>query len=427
MPNNPKYSIIFVAIATLLIGLWAEIFAAAPTIVKIIYATLIYGSVVVLPINNIRNNDFGTFVNVIYILVLIDSLLQIFLTMYNTDPDIYMYGNKWLTLFFNEYTTIALIPPFYAYLATNEKTIPLFVKIIGFFIVGSTILAPIETRSVAFVPLFVIPFFPYVKKEYRFLILIAFIISFLNALTGVRMLMIANIFSVIALVLTFVIRSKIIRILFVIACLAIPFIVFIPILTLENGELSFFQVIMQYLAENNYIEDATDTRTFLYLEMAKDISLNNTWIFGKGSYCHYYSDYFIFNEGSGAIRLYSEVPFLYKLLQGGLVYIFLYFSVLLIAIYKGLILGKNRFIQMSAIIITGWVLNSFIGDLNGCRMPHLGIFFLVGCCLSRRIRNYNDTEIQLVFNDKIESFLKIKVLILLKLLLIRSNKNKSMV
>ena len=416
MTNSPKYTIICVGIATLFIGLWGEMFSTAPTIIKIIYSALLYCSLVLFPMTYIKNNDFGNWTNGILYFIIADSILLVCMTIYNTDPDMYLHGSKWLTLFLNEYTLFALFPPLYIFLAAKADNFSIFSKYLALFIILSLSLAPIQTNSIAFLPIFFIAFIPYISSKHKFLFIITIIISILTAISRVRMLMIVNVFSFTALFLVYLFRSKYISLIFSLLCITIPFIVFIPILGLAKGELSFFQKIMEYLAENKIIEDTNDTRTLLYLEIAEDIETNNTWIFGKGAYCHYYSNYFYLNDGDDPTRTLVEVPFLYMLLKGGIVYVIPYYTVLVIAIIKGILLGKNKFVRLASIIITGWYVNSFIGDLNGCRFYHLGFFFLVGCCLSNKILAYSDVEIQLLFDKLFEKYHILKKLLLLKLL-----------
>ena len=419
MCNNPKYSIICVAVATMLIGLWGELFAAAPTIIKMIYALLMYGSFILFPFTYYRNNDFCKVANYLILFLLIDSIILVAMSIYNTDEDMYLHGNKWLTLFLNEYTIFALFPPIYVFIASKAENIALLLKIIIIFILFAILLAPIHTNNIAFLAIFIGVFLPYLKPKYIILFIISFAFSVLTGLGRVRMLMIVNLFLLSALIFVYLFNNRMFRIIFSIIVLTIPFIVFTPILGLAKGEMSFFQTIMQYLAENHYIDDTNDSRTFLYLEIAEDIEKNHTWLLGKGAYCHYYSHYFSFNPGEDPVRLYVEVPFLYMLLRGGIIHIILYYSVFLLAIAKGLIYGKNRFVNIAAILLVGWIFNSFIGDLNGCRLHHLGIFFLVGCCLSPKICSYTDTEIQLIVDEQYEKYRIFKYYILFKILQIR--------
>lgn len=415
MASSSKYTIICVGIATLFIGLWGEMFSTAPTIIKIIYSVLLYFSLLFFPLANIIKNDFGRWANALLFLIVIDSFLLVGMTVYNTDPDMYLHGNKWLTLFLNEYTLFALFPPLFVFLATTANSFSVFSKYLVLFIVFSLLLSPIQTNSVAFLPIFFIAFLPYIKTKYRFLFVIVIIVSVLTAISRVRMLMIVNFFSFVAVILVYLFRFKYISAVFIAFCLILPFLVFVPILGLAKGELSFFQKIMEYLAQNNIISDTNDTRTLLYLEIAEDIEANKTWLFGKGAYCHYFSHYFSLNEGDDSTRTLVEVPFLYMLLKGGFFYVIPYYGLLVTAIYKGLFCGKNRFVFLSSILITGWYFNSFIGDLNGCRFYHLGFFFLVGCCLSRRVLSYSDVEIQLLFDEQFYKFKVLKSIILIKL------------
>lgn len=414
MIKTPKYSIICTISASLLIGIWV-VFPAAPTIIKFAYAILMYAGLILLPFGEMRKNDYGLFANIVLLLLVLDSLLLVCMSVYNTDPDMYEHGNKWITLFLNEYTFFSLIPPFFAYLAYSYENLIIVAKSMIIYMILALLMAPITLTNVAFLPVFFIVFFPFINNRYRILTIIATILSILLALKDSRMLLIVNFFSLASIFIVYVLKNRFWLLAFSCICVVIPFVVFTPILGLAKGELSFFQTILQFMAEHNYIEDHNDTRTFLYTEMSEDISINNAWVWGKGAYSHYLSSYFAQNDGGDSpLRMLSEVPFLNMLLHGGLFYIVIYYLLLLIAIIKGIFWGKNNFVKMASLLLSGWFLNTFIGDLTGCRFYHLGFFFLLGCCLSKKILSYTDLEIQLIIDEKFKKYKQIKTLLLLK-------------
>ena len=72
----------------------------------------------------------------------------------------------------------------------------------------------------------------------------------------------------------------------------------------------------------------TDTRTFLYQELAEDLTMTDSWIMGKGAFSHYYSHIFLISDSEGSdfhYRMTVEVGVLNFLLHGGLVYVILYY------------------------------------------------------------------------------------------------------
>lgn len=413
--NRAQISIISLTIATSIIGLW-PMFSEAPHVFKFTYAILAYICLFFFPFSYTRRNDFGTTANSILLLLAIDSVLQILMTIYNTDPDIYAYGNKWLTLVLNENSIIALFPPFFVYYAKDIKCFHDLSKYLFTFGCVAFVFSIIKTINLEFLSVFSLAFFPYVSKKNRLIIIAAIIISIFMGIIERRMLLILNAYAIAAFIIVYVIKLKWLQYVFCFICLLTPCLVFIPILDLAKNELSFFQTLMQYLAENNIISDGEDTRTFLYLEMAEDLRNNQVWMFGKGAYCHYFSSYFSVNEGGSPFRLGSEVPFLNMLLHGGIIYIILYYSLLIWAIIKGLFYGKNLFVQIASLLIAGWIFNTFVGDLTGCRFYHICFFFLVGCCLSKKIRLLSDLDIQLLFDNKYHKFQVLKLYVLRRII-----------
>ena len=117
-------------------------------------------------------------------------------------------------------------------------------------------------------------------------------------------------------------------------------------------------------------------------------------LIGKGAFSHYYSFYFDQSNKGKYGRITSEVPFLNHLLRGGILYALAYYGLILLAIYKSTWQGNNKFVRSIGIIAAGWYLNSFVGDITGCKFYHIAFFLLIGCCLSRRWLNYTDIDIK---------------------------------
>ena len=71
---------------------------------------------------------------------------------------------------------------------------------------------------------------------------------------------------------------------------------------------------------------------------------------------------------------------------------------MLYAVIKAIMYGKNRFVKCIAVVIIGWIFNSFICDMNGARFYHVVFFVLLGCCLSKRWLNYSDRQVQYIMS-----------------------------
>ena len=141
--------------------------------------------------------------------------------------------------------------------------------------------------------------------------------------------------------------------------------------------LSTFEKLKIYIS--NKTDDTSisaDTRTFLYVEMANDLTNSHSWLIGKGAFSHYYSVYFN------------------HLLRGGILYVLAYYGLILFAVYKSTWQGNNKFVRSIGIIAVGWYFNSFVGDITGCKFYHIAFFLLIGCCLSKKWLNYTDIDIK---------------------------------
>ena len=228
--------------------------------------------------------------------------------------------------------------------------------------------------------------------------------ALLKATTGdnpTRAYFLTMLFALAAYLLAFVIKKKLITKIFCITCITLPLFLFIPMLFISrNMGLSFFEKSQSYLVDKVDDEElVTDTRTFLYFEMASDLTRTKSWVWGKGAFAYYYSDWFDLDVNGRFGRMSSEVPFLNFLMHGGLVYTCLYFLLLTYAVYNGLWKSNNMFVQSVAVVATGWFFCSFICDLTGARYYHMFFFMLLGCCFSKRFLSMSDDEIALLFDD----------------------------
>lgn len=400
--NKAYYSIMLMLISMIIIRFWG-LFFIAPSIIKLLYSTLIYISVIIYPYALLKNNEFISNTKTLLYLLFIVSIYEIFVSVFNTSPSMYAFGNKWITLFGNEYTTMLFFPPLYIFLSSIKK-IP---KILG---KGSLIYALCcfaillnGKNAFGYISITLILFWPYVAKKYKILIIITYIMTIKQALDGTRMFLIVTAFALFSYIIIYILKEKFLKTFIILVLLSIP-ILFIPTLFLEDfrgDNNSYFHQVQTFFAEKKGKEDiGADTRTFLYVEMAQDLSNKNSWLLGKGAFSHYDSPYFNDNKLGKFGRITSEVPFLNYLLRGGIIYTSLYFGILLYAIWSALKYGKNKFIKSIAVIITGWIFNSFVGDITGCSYYHIVFFILVGCCLNKNWLNYSDQDIKSLLRIK---------------------------
>lgn len=398
--NKARKSINIIAYATMLLASFWGLYAMAPSPVKGLFSIGMWCGVFYFPFILIKHNDFSKKANIFLRALFIMSVIQIIRSVFNTDASMYAFGNKWLTLFGNEYTALLLMPPLFTYLGTLNISVTLLKKATFTFMIIGAVCSFSMTMPLAPLTIYIVTFIPFVPKKFIFFIALVFLEAILSATVGEnpgRMYFIIIGFALASYALIYWIKRPIITRSFVIFVAIIPFFAFIPLLNVSSNEESFFAQAQDYIMGETDDQDlATDTRTFLYVEMAEDLTNDNAWLLGKGAFSHYHS--FFFDDGGKSKygRISSEVPFLNYLLRGGILYVVFYFGLLILAAYNAIWKGKNKFIQSVGIIVIGWYLNSFVGDLTGCRFYHLAFFLLVGCCLSKKWLNYTDEEIKML-------------------------------
>lgn len=396
-------SIFLVAIATTVLNIWPGS-SFAPGAAKAFYSIIMILSVIFFPYTLIKNNDFDFISNIILRIILVLGVVAILRSVFNFDSDMYVFGNKWMTLFGNEYCALHFCPPLFTYLAAVPLSIACLKSINRIYMLFGAFFVLFFRCPLAYLLLNLSAFIPFLKRDYKILVGIAV----LHAIVGVtmwddptRVFAIWGGFALMAYVLVFKVKRIFFTRLFCVICLILPFFLFIPLLFEKNiNERSFFEEFQTYAqTKTEKGEYTTDTRTFLYHEMALDLTRTESWIWGKGAFAHYYSFYFDEDDNGRYGRLTSEVLLLNLLMRGGVVYVFFYFLLLAYAVYKGLWKSRNHFVQCIAVSVTGWFFCGFVADLIGCRYYHIMFFILLGCCLSNRFLNMSDEEIFLLLND----------------------------
>lgn len=392
-----EYIIYIIATATLIVSSFWGLFFMAPSLIKAIYSLCIWFCVFIFPYKLIKSNHFIEIANYLLRILLAMALIQIFRSAFSTEKYMYVIGNKWITLFGNEYTSLLFLPPLFTYLGTLKYSIYVLKRATLLYLFIGLLLSLFGKFPIAILSTYALAFYPYVNKKYKILIIIAFIEAIIKSSFGenpTRMYLIIILFSLIAYFLVYTLKSKRIMKIFAITVIISPIILFIPTLFLSGNKTSTFQQIQKLIIQKSGNEDmAIDTRTFLYMEMADDLSKTDSWLFGKGAFSKYYSSYFDQSNISKYGRISSEVPLLNYLLRGGIAYVLIYFAIILFAAYLAIWKGNNQFVQYIGIIALGWYFNSFVGDITGCRFYHIAFFILIGCCLSKQWLYLNNYKI----------------------------------
>lgn len=396
-------SINVAAFVSLMVFSFWGLYFMAPSIIKGMFSLCMWVSIFSVPFVLFRDNDFSKQANRLLCFLLIMAIFEIIRSVLNTEADMYAFGNKWFTLFGNEYTALLLLPPIYTFLGTKTYSVTLLKKTTYYYIVIGVFLSLLNRLPITVLSIYAGIFFPYVNKKYKILIgavcLSAIVSAFFAENTG-RMYIIVLFFSLASYILVYVFDFRRLRHAFVLVVLITPLLIFVPMLSQSDNGTSIFQEMQEVvLNETDNSDMATDTRTFLYLEMALDLTNDNAWLIGKGAFSHYYSHFFDQSSQGKFGRISSEVPFLNYLLRGGIIYTFAYFSLIILAVYNAVWKAQNKFVRSIGIIAVGWYFNSFIGDLTGCKFIHLAFFLLIGCCLSRKWLNYTDEEIKKIMTS----------------------------
>lgn len=397
---NSKYVISIMAYTTLFVSSFWGLYMMAPGSVKALYSLSVWVCIAFFPYMLIRWNNFTKWTNYLLWTLLAMTVILILRSVFNSDKTLYAIGNKWLTLFGNEYCALLLLPPLFTYLGTIKYSVHLLKKVTFYYLLMALGLSVFLKFPMAMLSTFIIVFYPYANKKYRILIILAFAEAIIKSFWGenpTRMFLIIVPFALCSYFLVYINKNKKILRIFALLVIIAPWLLFVPALMLSKGEKSWFQQAQQYIMQESGDKDlANDTRTFLYIEMANDLTKNNSWLFGKGAFSRYYSLYFDQSSLGRVGRISSEVPFLTHLLKGGILYVIAYYGLLIYAIYLGIWKGRNKFVHSIAVIALGWYFNSFVGDITGCRFYHLAFFTLLGCCLSKSWLNYSDNKIRYI-------------------------------
>lgn len=385
-----------VALSSFVISCYWGNFASAPSVIKMFYALGIYIALGVFPYRSFKKNDFSRATNIIVAILLFLGIIQVFRSVFMPPVNEVIIGNKWTTLFFNEYTIFLFVPPLFVYLAFITSAPKLLMKTTKLYLIASIPFILLLKLPMAILTVYLLVFYPYVNKRYKFLILLSIASAIIDGFVNSRMLFIILFFAFASYIMIYKLEYPMLTKTFCVVFCVIPLILACSIMFSSIFEESLIKLVMDQVSSYN-VEDSVsaDTRTFLYSEMSDDLTRTGSWLWGKGAYSHYYSDYFMWSstgDGDHYERLICEVPFLLFLLRSGGIYVIFYFSLLLIAIFKA-IKSNNKFVKSIGVVAVGWYFNSFIGDINGCRFYHLAFFLLVGVCLSRQWREMNDSEI----------------------------------
>jgi hypothetical protein len=304
--------------------------------------------------------------------------------------------------------SLALLIPFVAYVATNERVIQRllvsFVKYgLAIFLVISFFI-PRLAYGFYLVPIsFLILLIPSLPFRFKFLVLV-FTGIVLIADTGSR----SNVIKFfVPLVLLIYYKVK--------GFVGIPIIEFIrkilfgiPFLFLYLGIAGIFNVfnIADYI-QGNYVEIKEgsngevvqenlkdDTRTFLYVEVLNSAVKYNSWIFGRsparGNETETFADSLEFTGRSE--RLANEVAILNIFTWSGVIGLLFFLLVFYRASYLSINFSQNVVSKIMGLFIAFRWIYAWVEDVNLFSITTFFIWFMIGLSCSHSFRNLTDKQ-----------------------------------
>ncbi len=321
-------------------------------------------------------------------------------------PSAYLVGDLYLTLFFNPVFAPMFFFPAYMFLgnevsikALRNGSIWISLLIIFFYLGG---VYP-DLRIILLLCLL----FPIMSNTQRvvFAIITSFCLycNFIEIdlyLGATRRYLIVLSFFVLSYILVYIVQKKWLNVAVAIIIAISPFSIS---LSMSDKAQSAFEKIQEYWPfsekENINLRN-TDTRTFLYEEMALDLSNNHAWMWGKGAYSSYYSYFFSHSSADAQNRANSEVTFLQYTLRAGLTFsIFLAFFFIYAGV-NAVFRSENKWIRFLGLNILGFYIAYFVADFNFFDFIMVGFWICVGLCLNKTWLSKSDAEINNIFKQK---------------------------
>lgn len=144
-------------------------------------------------------------------------------------------------------------------------------------------------------------------------------------------------------------------------------------------------------------DDLVDTRSFLYILVQEKLEASKSVVGGVGLAVSYWDDFNAesnVNELQKIGRTSTESGLLNVYFWGGIIGTFLYSMIYWMAAYYGIFRSKNNFCKLIGLfIIFRWVI-SFVDEPNGWVCSNIMLYFFMGICLNKKIRNLDDEFMQ---------------------------------
>lgn len=362
---------------------------------KLILNFSIYVSLCSIPFVNfkkLKEHLSGKTLNV-YILILGYGIINIIRDL-DTDELVSLFGNTY-------YGPSFLVPIFLLW-STKQDVLYWLNRISIISMKVGIIVSPIffylglKTPFVLFYPTFFILLnYDYVNKTNKIWIFFSLIVG---TLVNLQWESRSGLIRIILCVLIFIYMQLNLRLgykLVVMAMLAMP--IYGLSIGFTSGESIFDK-----FADND--SDLTnDSRTFLYSEVYLDLTKNQRMIFGKGPVGTYFSQYFYDWNGIGgdsSKRHNVEVGVLHYLLKGGVIYLFLIFTAVILAIRNAFQKSKNKYVHSLGLLLGSFLLVSFIENIPSYSFYFGIVWIIIGICSSNKIKQLNDSQIKYLIQNK---------------------------
>ena len=302
-------------------------------------------------------------------------------------------GNKLFVLMGNMYAALNIVCFFFITTIVDTIGLKRLLHITVAYTIMSILLlifnyqVTIESYFLIYPFTYAMLFMPYVKRKYKFYIILGFGLSYFALIGGGRQVILFWGFNILAFLL-YKYSNKKITFITSLIIIILPWILFWY--SIYTGT-SIFETLSNDVTDDNGLN--VDTRTFLYEEVFSDLSPQSllTFLFGKGAIAYYDSSFF-----STFHRLGVEIPILQWLLQAGLIYVILFTIISICAVINLYKFGNSKFCIISSILIASYYFNCFVSNLNGCNISIMAFWFLVYLSNNKRMMNIDDKKWRLI-------------------------------
>ena len=339
------------------------------------------------------------------LLIIIWNLINIVRSLFIADGAI-------TSLFGNINTSLALLVPFFIIFSIKTENIRrlnnyfiILFKIgillfILFFVTEGGILniTQFKILNLFFFPVtFLITIVNFQRKKEKIIIfLVVLLLMYIAFGTDSRTSVLRELLLIISLIALFFYRKFFFKWILKVTFL----ILLVPFIFIQSSISTGQSAIKQNLSSISDQELSSDTRTFLYTEVFEDLLINDALIFGKGANGTYYSDFFNQTGGDTDTRLTVEVGVLAILLKGGLIGLLFYFLILYTSIYYAFFRSNNFYVVGIGFMLIIYSLILFIQNSISYSSHNIYIWFFIGICLSKEMRNMSNPEIKALLLSK---------------------------